>query len=202
MLQTVILPYELGKAGDKEFEQSEELAAGQFKRYFFRIPENMTGVSFKLLSGDKGRVRMHIVSPQGEQLVSQYAGVGDTQVIKSVNMPYNRPAAGIWEVVVYSSATLSDYDLKTSQYTLQVIPDMTGKISNIPSDNKYLVTAVPPQFKPGEKNYVTLYFWYSSNKMPVSGLVSINNRLYEIQNGMVKLEVEPQQEHLDLTIAW
>jgi len=47
-----------------------------------------------------------------------------------------------------------------------------------------------------------LYFWYSSNKMPVSGLVSINNRLYEIQNGMVKLEVEPEQEQLNFTIAW
>ena len=103
---------------------------------------------------------------------------------------------------MYSSATLSDYDLKTSQYTLQVIPDMTGKIVDKPSDNRYLVTAVPPQFKPGEKTFVTLYFWYSSNKMPASGLVSINNRLYEIQNGMVKLEVEPEQDQINLTVAW
>ncbi|HBQ25222.1 MAG TPA: hypothetical protein DD791_02405 [Syntrophomonas sp.] len=202
MLQTIILPIELGKSGDKNFEESGELAAGHYKRYFFRVPENMTSISFKLLSSDKGRVRMHIISPQGKQQVSQYAGVGDTQVIASVNVPYNQPAAGIWEVVVYSSATLSDYNLKTSQYTLQVIPDITGKIVNMPSDNKYLVTAVPPEFKPGEKIYVTLYFWYSSNKMPAAGLVSINNRLYEIQNGMVKLEVEPEQEQLNFTVAW
>ena len=202
MLQTIILPHELSKNGDKMFEEKGELGAGQFKRYFFRISENMTSVSFKLLSGDKGRVRIHIISPQGEQMVSQYAGVGDTQVIASVNMPYNRPAPGIWEVVVYSSATLSEYDLKTSKYTLQVIPDMSGKIIDKPSDNKYLVTAVPPEFKPGEKTYLTLYFWYSSNKMPASGLVSINDRLYEIQNGMVKLEVEPQHEQLNLKIAW
>lgn len=202
MLQTVILPYELGKTKDKIFEERGELAAGQYKRYFFRVPENMTSVSFKLLSSNKGRVRMHIISPQGAQEVSQYAGVGDAQVTASVNMPYTRPASGIWEVVVYSSATLSDYDLKTSQYTLQVIPDMTGKIIDKPSDNRYLVTAVPPQFKPGEKTFVTLYFWYSSNKMPASGLVSINNRLYEIQNGMVKLELEPEQEQINLTVAW
>jgi tripeptidyl-peptidase-2 len=202
MLQTIILPYELGKTKDKTFAESGELAAGQYKRFFFRVPENMSSVSFKLLSSSKGRVRMHIISPRGEQEVSQYAGVGDTQVIASVNMPYNRPAPGIWEVVVYSSATLSDYDLKTSEYTLQVIPDMSGKIINKPLDNKHLVTAVPPEFKPGEKAYITLYFWYSSNKMPASGLVSINNRLYEIQNGMVKLEVEPEHEHLNLTIAW
>ena len=144
---------------------------------------------------------MHIISPRGQQEVSQYVGAGDTQVIASVNMPYNRPAPGIWEVVVYSSATLSEYDLKTSQYTLQVIPDMSGKIIDKPSDNKYLVTAVPPEFKPGEKTYVTLYFWYSSNKMPASGLDSINNRLYEIQNGMVKLEVEPEGEQINLTLA-
>jgi hypothetical protein len=202
MLQTIILPYELGKTKAKTFEENGELAAGQFKRYFFRVPENMTSVSFKLLSSSKGRVRMHIISPRGQQEVSQYVGAGDTQVIASVNMPYNRPAPGIWEVVVYSSATLSEYDLKTSQYTLQVIPDMSGKIIDKPSDNKYLVTAVPPEFKPGEKTYVTLYFWYSSNKMPASGLVSINNRLYEIQNGMVKLEVEPEGEQINLEIAW
>ena len=127
MLQTVILPYELGNAGDKKFEESGELAAGQFKRYFFNVPEKMSSISFKLLSGSKGRVRMHIISPRGEQVVSQYAGVGDAQVIASVNVPYNRPVAGIWEVVVYSSATLSFYDLKTSEYTLQVIPDIIGK---------------------------------------------------------------------------
>ncbi|MFA7147739.1 MAG: S8 family serine peptidase [Syntrophomonadaceae bacterium] len=202
MLQTIILPYELGKTKAKTFEENGELAAGQFKRYFFRVPENMTSVSFKLLSSSKGRVRMHIISPRGQQEVSQYVGAGDTQVIASVNMPYNRPAPGIWEVVVYSSATLSEYDLKTSQYTLQVIPDMSGKIIDKPSDNKYLVTAVPPEFKPGEKTYVTLYFWYSSNKMPASGLVSINNRLYEIQNGMVKLEVEPEGDQINLTVAW
>ncbi len=202
MLQTVILPYELGKAGDKKFEESGELAAGQFKRYFFQVPENMSSISFKLLSGSKGRVRMHIISPRGEQVVSQYAGVGDAQVIASVNVPYNRPVAGIWEVVVYSSATLSFYDLKTSEYTLQVIPDIIGKTIDMPADGKYLVTAVPPQFKPGEKTYVTLYFWYSSNKMPVSGLVSIDDRLYEIQNGMVRLEVEPEQEQVNFKVAW
>jgi len=202
MLQTVILPYELGKTGEKDFEEKNELPAGQFKRYFFRIPEGMSSISFKLLAEDKGRVRMYVVSPRGEQEISQDAGVGDSQVTASVNMPYEQPVPGIWEIVVYSSATLSDYDLKTSQYTLQVATDLKGKIPNRPSDNKYLITAVPPEFTPGEKTFITLYFWYAGSKLPAEGLVTINDRLYEIKQGMVRLEVEPQQERLNINVAW
>lgn len=202
MLQTVVVPYNLAGIGKKGFEESAELLAGQFKRYFFQVPETMTSLDFKLLSGDKGRVQMHVVSPQGKQEVSQYAGVGDAQVTASVNMHYNQPVPGIWEVVVYSSATLSEYNLKESQFTLMAIPDIKGTIPASPADNKYLITAVPPEFKPGEKNYVTLYFWYRENKLPAAGLVTINGRLYEIKNGMVKLEVEPQQGQLNLNVAW
>ena len=203
VLQTVIIPYELGKGGEKEFEVKNELSAGQFKRYFFKVPENMTSLSFKLLSGDKGRVRMHVISPRGKQEISQYAGVGDSQITASVNMPYSQPLPGIWEVVVYSSATLSEYDLKTSQYTLQVLSDLGGKAPDRPADNQYLITAVPPEFKPGEKSFMTLYFWYAGSKLPAEGLVTINDRLYEIKKGMVRLEVEPpQQGRLNLNIAW
>ncbi|MGI5912539.1 MAG: S8 family serine peptidase [Syntrophomonadaceae bacterium] len=204
MLQTIVLPYDLSQIGDNGFMENAELAAGQFKRYFFQVPEGASSLNFKLSVGDKGRARLHVVSPQGSQEVSQYAGVGDTQVTASVNMHYSQPVPGVWEVVVYSSATLSDYDLAKSQLALEVKYGAKNNNNNIgkPSDGRYIITTIPPLFKPGKEACFTLHFWNAGSKQPAQGTVSINNRLYEIRNGMIKLKTVPLQEKIRLNIAW
>lgn len=201
VLQTVIVPYDLTEVKTGGIEQKGALGAGQFKRYFFAVPEGMESLEFDLEVGDKGRARMHIIAPTGYQEVSRYAGKGETQTDSSVKAVYDHPLPGTWEVVVYSSATLSAYDLHDSNYNLKTSVSGESAKSSKP-DKKYLVTAYPHKFITGEKTRVTLNFFNAYTKMPADGIVSINNRLYEIENGQVTVEVVPESDTLEFTVAW
>lgn len=200
LLQTVVVPYKMEdyRTG---FKESGTLGAGQYKRYFFLLPEGLNGLDFKLEVKDKGRANIHIISPTGKQESSQYAGRGETGTTASVNMHYNRPVAGCWEVVVYSSVALESYHLQESQYTLKVSTSgEAGKPE--PVSKQYLVTTVAPSFEPGKETALSLFFWNANSKLPAEGVVYINDRWYEIKNGLVKLDVVPQGDILNISIAW
>lgn len=201
-LQTVVVPHDLQRLPNYELLAQDSLGAGQFKRYFIKVPQGTENLNINLDVGDKGRARMHIISPLGFQDVSLYAGVGINTDSK-VYTYYNKPAAGTWEIVVYSSATISNYKLISSAYTLKASIDKVNKEAHSPPDKKYLVTAYPPRnLKTGEKNQVLIQFFDAATKKPAEGIVTINNRLYEVKKGLVKVEIVPKEGEIKFKIAW
>ena len=201
LLQTVVIPQDMSKT--KKDEQSGHLGAGGLKHYFFSIAPGSDRLSFKLMvRGGQGRVRITVISPEGLRETSSYVGVDEGQNVTSDSLSYANPTAGIWEVVAYSSVSLSSYNLKESEYSLLTTVTGEGKEILLPPDDRYLVSTVVPAFTPGQRTQLTLFFWNRGSKLPANGLVSINGRLYEIQNGMVSLSYVPQQENIYLKLAW
>lgn len=200
-LQTVIVPYKLAELPERQFVEQYGLAAGEYKRYFFEVPPGSTQLSLALQAGQKGRVRMHLVAPDGSQTTSHYAGVGDLQPRDKANLVFANPLPGTWEVVVYSSLTLSSLGLENSIYTLTASLE-ADTLKPWGRAYKYLVSALPEPFKAGEKSLLSLHFYNASSKMPVNDLVYINGRLYEVKDGRVQLEITPPSDVLNLNIAY
>lgn len=184
ILQTVAVPYDLALREDKSLKLAGNLKAGKFKRYFIKVPAGMEKLHLRLLCAESGRVRMHVVSPDSKQAVSTYAGVGEANTASEVQLIFPNPAAGTWEVVVYSSATLSLYGLKESLYTLEASLD--GEVK--PESGKpyqYLVTACRSLKAERAGTPLTLFFWHYNTKLPGEGMALLENRLYEIIGGRV-----------------
>lgn len=202
ILQTVLVPYNLKEQPGNTLTKSETLPAGQFKRYFLQVPEGTAQLDLKLEVGKKGRARMHVISPLGWQEISSYAGVGDINPSEESRLTFTQPAAGVWEVVVYSSTTLSTFDLKQTSYTFKA---SLNKVASVPSskpDNRYIVTTVLRSFKVGETVTVTLHFWHPNTKAPAEGVVMINNRLYELEQGLVTLTIPATEIPLPINVSW
>jgi len=202
ILQTVVVPYDLAALSRNTLTQTANLPAGQFKRYFLQVPEGTGQLNLYLEVGRKGRARMHVISPQGWQEVSSYAGVGDTAARPEVKLTFNQPAPGVWEVVVYSSSTLSSFNLRQTSYTLKASLGNVAPVSREKPEERYLITAVPSTFQEEEKVAVTLHFWHYNTKVPAEGAVVINDRLYELEQGTVTLNLPLEQSPVPLHIAW
>lgn len=202
VIQTLVVPVQLQKENGHKYAVDADLPAGQMARYYFYIPEGAEKLSFNLDVGEKGRGRLHVIAPGGDTETSSYAGVGEIQVQPAVSLEFTRPEAGTWEVVVYSSASLSDYKLKTTDYNLTAFMEGFKNPASIPPDNKYLVTAITEKIAIGEESIVTLHFWDPDTKEPAGGVVAIEGRLYEIHNGMVQIPVIPETKQINLNIAW
>lgn len=202
VLQTLAVPVQLDKAENNSYKTEDQLDAGQMQRYYLYVPEGAEKISFDLNVGQNGRARLHIISPGKNTQTSSYAGAGEVQAQDSVHLEYDQPEAGAWEVIVYSSASLSDYKLEETAYKFEAV--MTGWQKPTPKapDEKYLVTAITEKIKKGEKNIVTLHFWDPVTKKPANGIVAIEDRLYEIHSGMVQLPVTPASDQIRLTISW
>lgn len=186
VLQTVAVPYDLANMEEKKMSDKAVLQAGRFKRYFIKVPDGMEELVLRLSAGDRGRVRMHIISPAGVQEASSYAGVGEIMPAGEVVESYKDPAPGTWEVVVYSSVTLSLFGLNESIYTFEA--EIKGEMK--PAENvpyQYLVSYCRSPLAEKAGTPATLFFWHYNTKIPGDGMVLIENRLYEIINGVVKL---------------
>ncbi|MBO8159058.1 S8 family serine peptidase [Thermosyntropha sp.] len=182
VLQTVAVPYDLANMEGKKMSEKAVLQAGRFKRYFIKVPKGMDELVLRLSAGDRGRVRMHIISPAGVQKVSSYAGVGEIMPTDEVVISYRDPAAGTWEVVVYSSVTLSLFGLNESIYTFEA--ELKGEVK--PDENvpyQYLVSFCRSPLAEKAGTPATLFFWHYNTKMPGDGMTLIENRLYELING-------------------
>ena len=202
ILQTVMVPHDLAGQPKDTLTQTANLPAGQFKRYFLQVPEGTGQLELKLDVGQKGRARMHVISPWGWQEVSSYAGVGETMVREQASLTFDKPAAGVWEVVVYSSSTLSTFDLKQTNYKLEAsLKDVTAVAQKKPID-RYLITAVPSSYQEEGQLTVTLHFWHYNTKVPAAGVVMINNRLYELEQGTVTLTLPLNSTPIPLHISW
>ena len=202
ILQTVVVPYDLGNLPKNTLTQTANLPAGQFKRYFLQVPEGTGQLNLSLEVGQKGRARMHVISPQGWQEVSSYAGVGSTTTRDKVELTFDQPAAGVWEVVVYSSSTLSSYNLQQTSYIFKAALETFTPASWEKPEDRYLVTAVPSTFEDEGKMTVTLHFWHYNTKVPAEGAVVINDRLYELDQGTVTLNLPLTESPVPIHISW
>ncbi len=201
MLQTVVVPYKLASLPNQRFEEKNSLDAGNFKRYFFSVPEGSSQLDLSLLVGQAGRACMYVIAPDGSQATSIYAGLGDLTPSPQTHMVYSFPVPGTWEVVVYSSLTLSTLNRESSTYTLAASLE-TAVPETLAPASQYLVTALPAPFKAGEKVFLSLHFYNANSKMPVNDVVSIEGRLYEVKEGLVQLELTPKTDSLNLNIAF
>lgn len=199
VLQAVVVPYRL-TAPDNSFTDTRQLDAGQFKRYFFEVPAGTQAFKLNLAVGEKGRARMYVISPDGIQDISTYAGRGDKAGAEAV-LSYTLPLPGTWEVVVVSSPDLNVYDLESSTCTLNVKMETEAIAVNAPA-SPYLVSTVTRPADPGQKTLISLHFWNPLSKLPASGVVGIDGKLYEIKNGLVELQRIIHNGILTLNLAW
>lgn len=200
VLQAVIVPCRLAEQGNK-YTETRNLNAGEFKRYFFEVPEGTENFSVNLAVGS-GRARMYVISPDGIQDISSYAGQG-ANTAGEATLTYYSPLPGTWEVVVVCPPDLNKYNLESSTCTLrtQIDPAEVPVIASAP-EKRYLVSVIPRKDNPEEKTTVCLHFWNPVTKLAAAGVVAIDDKLYEIKNGLVELERILTTAVLNFKIAW
>ncbi len=195
-LSTVIRPYILNEENQFKIAVDNALEAAQYKRYFIKVPpeSGQLNVKLEVPKLDKilqGRVRFHLIDPGGNEYeISDYAGVAFEGEISQnkVNMVVDEPVTGTWEIVVYSSASLSSYDLKESYYKLEVFLNDIKETPEKDYYNSWFVNAsVSSRFIAGEKGYITFHVIDKSSMKPVNRVIEINNKLYQVKNGRITL---------------
>lgn len=192
IMATVINPYNISNNNDYHLSVADTEGAAQFKRYFFRLPPGAQSVKANLTVPEAaGRSKIFLYSPQGH-LVSEtdFAGVNPNGSVDTVTASGNYPSAGVWEVVVYTSAGLSSYNLQNSSYSLDV--SIRG-IQNTPGEQNtrnVIIGVVPQKIIAGYMNYVTVQVRNRNNKKTFEGFIEIDGRLYFTRGGHVTLPVE------------
>lgn len=219
-LTTVIVPHKLDKSNDCTFRTSETLGAGQFKRYYFMVPPGTAKLKATLSVPQDddgnylGRARLHIIDPAGNQkIMTDYAGFGlpDTVIRNQIGAEINHPKAGIWELVVYSSATLSLYGKTESQYYFVCNLVGAGESGAAPPRSKsedkneekrdWYVSVVPREIIPGEPTTFTLQVRDKSTNLPVNGFAVINDRLYELNQGKAEFRIVPDRDNTKIRVS-
>jgi len=205
IFNTLIKPFYLGKNKENSFIENGILTAGQYKRFYVAVPKgtNQMNINLEIPTDNQGkfagRARLHIYTPDGEEFkpdLTDFAGVnpdsaGKPEVLKSVD----RPQPGIWEIVVYSSATLSEYGLTSSRYTLSIEAKDVEPQSKEANNSDLLIGLLPRPLILGEKNFLTLQVRYRLDKRPYQGVVEINGKVYSVNNGRVVFPIIPQVEN-------
>ncbi|MHB1128295.1 MAG: S8 family serine peptidase [Bacillota bacterium] len=207
---TVIRPYSLDKANGYKMSAEGSLGAAQFSRYFFHVDPGTkrlvaeVSVPQDSLGRYEGRIRIHIIDPSGKEIKrTDYAGFGpkDTIIRGSIQAAVDDPEAGTWEVVLYSSATLSLYNRQQSNYRfsfrLEGVPVPSAANKPMP----YLVGLVSKPLVAGEKNYLTIQVRDAATKKPVEGPVEINGLVYQLSGGTVTFPVIPVNTSLTLNVG-
>ncbi|KJS85451.1 MAG: hypothetical protein JM58_08400 [Peptococcaceae bacterium BICA1-8] len=188
------------------------LDPGQFARYFITVPDGTNYLNAELeifpnTSGSyEGRGRLHLIDPFGfEEDMSDYAGLAPYALgrkNKAEAMAFV-PEPGTWEVVVYSSASLSIYNSKATKYQLTV--DL-GDVVNIGSsvlrpDLDLAFSPIPQAVLKKTKGTVILHIWDREKSAPYNGALEINGKFYEIENGRVEYDVNKIKSEMRLRLT-
>lgn len=192
IMTTVINPYRLSRSNDYHLKINDTEGAAQFKRYFFKLPAAGQSVEVDLtVPQAAGRSKIFLYSPQGF-LVSEtdFAGVNPSGSMDTVTASVNYPSAGVWEVVIYTSAGLSAYSLHNSSYSLDVRMQGVQSSSEQQSTRNVIIGVVPQKITPGRINYVTVQVRDRNTKKPFEGFIVIDGGLYFSRGGHVTLPVE------------
>ncbi|MCL6450227.1 MAG: S8 family serine peptidase [Acetobacteraceae bacterium] len=109
------------------------LGPAQYRRIYLRVEEGTSVLRLRLSaepasprpgeprrSAPWGRVRLHAFDPQGrEAMLTPFVGLPLADGSQSAEYALVRPQVGTWELVVYSSAALSEYGLDHSEFCLE-----------------------------------------------------------------------------------
>lgn len=209
LMTTVIKPSLLEKGNGYRQDFSGRLLAGEYKRYFLKVPPGATSFQLSLSvpmggeSGYQGRVRFHLNRPNGIPYgMSNWTGVASqgTKGQEWASLMVEKPEPGVWEVVVYSSAALSTYDKKESQYRLRTQLSGVEEQEYSSPNSPYLMTVTPKTLVPNQPNYITLHVRDKKTFKPFTGTITINNQLYRVNRGQVTFTTVPQKTELSLEV--
>jgi len=204
ILNTIIVPELWSENG--EINQYNDLAAGQMQRIFIQVPEGENSLLLKLrvlgsLSNLQGRVRMHIFDAAGQQYnVTEFAGLAPEGMTaqREVTEEIKSPQAGIWEVVIYSSSSLSDFSLASSNYVFNAKLDGPTETPGFVED-EFIIGAACPRIADNPAQ-IQLTILNASNNFPYSGLLEINGRLYYVDQGKVLVTAGVKRETVNLIV--
>ncbi|MDI3534956.1 MAG: hypothetical protein PWQ82_1321 [Thermosediminibacterales bacterium] len=125
-LTTVIKPYRFSASNNYTIDIEAELAPARWQRYFFDVSSAISELDFFLnipkddLGLYQGRVRIHIIDPDGNQVyMSEYIGSDLIEAQGSFRYSVKTPKKGIWEAVVYCDPGLLDFGMEVSKYFLR-----------------------------------------------------------------------------------
>ena len=108
------------------------------------------------------------------------------------------PQAGIWEVVIYSSSTLSDFGLARSNYVFNAKLDSPAETPGFVED-EFIIGSACPRMSDSQAE-IQLTILNVSNNLPYSGLLEINGRLYYVDKGKVLVTTGIKRESVNLIV--
>ncbi len=197
ILNTVINPYSLNEANQYRQVLRQAIPPGQFRRYFVQVPEGAKSLNISLAVEQGagqflGRARLHLYNPKGQEIdpdLYDFAGADPDQPRSVVQKRVPGPQPGTWEVVVYSSATLSEYKLYESKVELTLEAQEVSPVEDTGTGGNYLV-GINEGTYPGERpEYVTFYIRRKNGLLPYEGIMEINSRLYSVIQGRVTVRM-------------
>lgn len=198
ILSTVVKPYTFTEERPT-VEINNELGPAKFKRYFVQVDPGCTKLDLKITvpgsenSGYQGRVRMHLFTPSGDEYLAnpyEFAGTNPEPMKNqsSVTKTVTNPQAGVWEIVVYSSAMLEQLGLNHSDYVLQMDCQSTEK--NTPTSREdLLISVMEGRRVSGKPGFVSIQVRQRMDKRPYQGVLEINGKVYSVINGIVLLNI-------------
>lgn len=204
IMNTLVIPEKWDKKG--RFLAYNTLPAGQIKRYYLDIPREteVMELNLKILGNInrlQGRSRVHLFDPTGNlYTVSEYAGVAPDGMEnkREINLLVNNLIPGNWEIVVYSSATLSHYNLESTDYVLEA--RLKGKkIKSVYIESEFIIGCGHLK-NDTDVDTIILNILELESKKPYNGKLMINDRLYFVKNGQVKVQSEIKRQAVDLII--
>jgi len=204
ILNTIIVPEQWSQNG--EINLYEDLTAGQMQRFYIQVPEGEESLQLKLkvlgsLNNLQGRVRMHIFDAAGQLYnVTEFAGLAPAGLTaqREVSEKIKSPLAGVWEVVIYSSSTLSDFGLAKSDYVFNAKLDSPAESPGFVEDEFIIGSACLRTAESQAEIQLTIL--NVSNNLPYSGLLQINGRLYYVDQGKVLVSTNIQRGAINLIV--
>lgn len=191
--ETNIVPYELRSSNPAGLITADRVPAGQYKRYFLRVPDGTGSLRLKVMPDQGadgryyGRIRLFITNPKGEtQASASYAGDGfpDTSSYRNFEENISNPQSGVWEIVVYSSVSITRNGLSTSNYRLEAALENWVDNQPAPASSHYWVSSGQP-LDGLNGSELTLHIWNKGSNMPADSMILVNGRLYSVRNGTI-----------------
>ncbi|MBC7342603.1 MAG: hypothetical protein H5U02_09195 [Clostridia bacterium] len=218
LLVTAIRPENLAPNNGYRVDLQEELPAGAWHRYFLRVDGGASKLKVAMRVAQDangnflGRVRLWLYKPDGSnRYVSDFIGLAPQgqQAQGEIELQVPAPEPGTWEVVVYSSAGLNNWDRLTSHYQLQMALEGVSPPPEIGSGPGAAVVAgklievLPQKLRPASvgPTFLTVQIWDRATLTPVSCVLEINGKTYWARRGRVTLPWAETGNQLKLRIG-
>ncbi|HEX3031722.1 MAG TPA: hypothetical protein VHS59_05695, partial [Bacillota bacterium] len=197
LLTTLINPYVLEQSNGYSQSFTNVIEAGQNRRYFVQVPQDAKNLKLTLAIPQQdgkyqGRARIHLFNPNGEEVdqdLYDFAGVGPGTWKSTTEKQVALPMSGTWEIVIYSSATLSEYQLKSSQITLQVTAEGVTEPVQTGDPSIFTVSLNTGTYPEAEPEMVTFHVRSRETLQPYEGVMSVNSRLFSVRGGNLTIVI-------------